>query len=234
MLTGILLAGGKSKRMGKPKAFLELHSCPLISYPLRILKLFCSEIFIVTQTPELFSSLLGCHSPVRGNLYLDSCFHRNDKQQIKILTDLYTEAGPMGGIFTGLENAANRWAIVLPCDMPYVRKELLSGLVNLSIAQSFLEAIVPSCPNKTGAETSIQPLCALYSKSCLPVFHKKIQSELVSLLTVLPELECKTIHWLELDPEDSDGISFTNINTPLDLIEAEKHPPVPQRLKAFC
>lgn len=212
MFTGIVLAGGKSKRMGSPKAFLKLHGRPLIQYPLDVLKPFCSEIFIVTQTPEIFRDF-----------------------DVKILSDTYTEAGPMGGIFTGLQNAENHWSIVLPCDMPYLRQELIQGLLKQIGAKFSLEAIVPVSLDKNSSETSVQPLCALYSKNCLPLLYRKIKAQEVSLISVLTELETCFVHWLKLDPEDNAGISFTNLNTPLDLEEAKHKPPWKViRQGAFC
>src|SRR3989344_5760096 len=105
MLSGIILAEEKIKGE-KPKALFRLGGKPLIDYSLGILKEFCEEIMIVTGNPELF-----------------------DKYEEKIIVHGQNEGRPTEGIFKGLEAAKGKWSIVLKCDMPYVRRELLEGMV---------------------------------------------------------------------------------------------------------
>lgn len=199
-LTGIVLAGGKSARMGTLKAFLNFEGKSMIHYPVSLLREVCREVFIVTQTPDLFS---GLGAEVLGDHYLDS--------------------GPMSGLFTGLEQAANEWCAVLACDTPFVREELLLGMMRRVGSVTSVEAVVPLALDKNKNKIAPQPLCALYSKNCLPVFHKNLRKGEVSLIKNLAQVETEYIHWLSLDPEDYSGISFTNLNTPLELKEARKN-----------
>lgn len=188
--------------MGQPKGFLQLHGHPLIEYPLRLLKIFCDEIFVVAQSPEPFSHL-----------------------KVKILTDIFPDGGPMGGIFTGLQSASHPWSLVLACDMPYVRKQLVEKMIEQIELNSRVEAIVPLGPDRLRGKISMQPLCALYSKKSLPLFHQKLQQGFGSLVTTMAELETRAIHWLELDEEDLAGVSFTNLNTPMEMEQAKFNPP---------
>ena len=180
--------------MGCPKMFLDFNGKPLIRYSLEALGHVCSEIMIVTQTPDLFKGV-----------------------NAKVVTDAVTQAGPMGGLFTGLECAQNHWSIAIACDMPYIRKELLNGLIAQLHSKIYKEAIVPLGPENVGREGGRQPLCALYSKNCLPVLHRLIMAGRVSLLQSLSELETQFLSWLDLDRDDREGISFLNLNTPPDL-----------------
>jgi len=190
----MILAGGQSRRMGSPKALLDFCGKALIEYPLSLLNEVCSEVFIVTKNPELYQRF-----------------------RTKILTDLYKRAGPMGGICTGLQHASNPWSIVLACDMPFVRKELLLKLLQQIKNELNLKAVIPIAPAKVGEELILQPLCALYSKNCLPFFHHRIMSNQISLFKSMRHPETKLLPWLELDPEDQDSISFININTTQEL-----------------
>lgn len=193
-LSGMVLAGGQSQRMGSPKALLDFRGKALIEYALSLLSEICSEVFIVTKNPELYQ-----------------------KFGTKILTDLYKDGGPMGGICTGLCYAANHWSFVLACDMPFVRKELLPGLLQQLKNEPQLKAVIPSAPANAGEESILQPLCALYSKNCLPFFHQRLKSGQISLFQSLRETETKIVPWSELDPEDKDAASFININTAREL-----------------
>ena len=180
--------------MGSPKALLEFRGRPLIQYPLDTLRKFCSEIFIVTQTPDLYQNLGA-----------------------QVIQDLHRGYGPMGGIHAGLKNASNPWSIVLACDMPLVREELLRGLLEKTLGRDNLLAVLPLAPS--GGELQKQPLCAAYSKSAIPFFEERIARNRISLVEHLNPPQALVVPWLELDPADRDAVSFTNLNTPQDLSE---------------
>lgn len=195
----MVLAGGQSQRMGSPKALLDFRGKALIEYALSLLSEICSEVFIVTKNPELY-----------------------EKFGTEILTDLYANGGPMGGIYTGLQHAANHWSFVLACDMPFVRKKLLLGLLKQIKNEPNLKAVIPLAPANAGEESILQPLCALYSKNCLPFFHQRLTSGKISLFQSMKETETKIVPWSELDPEDKDAASFININTARELERVRK------------
>jgi molybdopterin-guanine dinucleotide biosynthesis protein A len=105
-INGILLAGGKSRRMGMDKGKLLIHGKPLYHRPLGILRDHCKEILISTCSTE------GSY----GN-YTHLC-------------DSVPGAGPMGGILTCLEYSGAEWNLVLSYDMPFVSGELISLLLD--------------------------------------------------------------------------------------------------------
>lgn len=198
MVTGIVLAGGESRRMGKPKAFLKIGGKQLIQYPLALLNSICPEVFVVSKKPELYS-----------------------KFNVKGIQD-EVDAGPMGGIYTGLREASYPWAIVLACDMPFVTREILEGLIRQIRPQSDLQAVIPLAPEKSGKELMKQPLCALYSKQAIPTLEKKISSGQISLIESFSEPGARFMHWLSLDPKDREAISFRNLNDPKEFKSAKK------------
>lgn len=102
--TGIILAGGKSLRMGQDKGLVLLNSKPLITYAIEALKPLVSEILIVANTQ-------GYHS-----------------FGFKVYTDLKPDCGPLGGILTGLSHSQTDWNFVLSCDTPFVSTELFAHL----------------------------------------------------------------------------------------------------------
>jgi molybdopterin-guanine dinucleotide biosynthesis protein A len=95
-LTGIILAGGKSRRMGKEKGLVDFKGQPLIDYSIKVLNELCSEIIISSNSKNY------------------------DHLGFKVVPDLYPDTGPMGGIYSCLKQSANALNLVLSCDMPFV------------------------------------------------------------------------------------------------------------------
>jgi len=94
-VTGILLAGGKSSRMGKDKALIKFGNETFMSNSLKKLNKLFNEVIIVADDESKY-----------------------DIENIKIIKDIYPGMGPMGGIHTALKSAKNDWIFVIPCDMP--------------------------------------------------------------------------------------------------------------------
>lgn len=107
-MTGILLAGGQSKRMGKDKAFLEYKHRKLYEYPLSILTGLCDEILISSNDPRF--ELTG----------------------YQVIPDIFPGQGPMAGIFTCLSSARYPRSLVLGCDLPLMDPRFIQLLVSRS------------------------------------------------------------------------------------------------------
>ncbi|NLE74424.1 MAG: molybdenum cofactor guanylyltransferase [Actinobacteria bacterium] len=105
-VTGIVLAGGKSERMGRNKAFLELDGRPLIEIVLERVSAVCSEVMIVTTEPGPFAGL--------GALLVE---------------DQLSGLGVLGGLHAGLSASTHDLALVVGCDMPFLNSELLLAFV---------------------------------------------------------------------------------------------------------
>lgn len=93
-VTGVLLAGGKSRRMGQDKANLQLNGESLFERSLKLLQQFFNRIIIAGDRPDLV--LPG----------------------IPAFADIYPGSA-LGGLHTGLKKATTDWIFVAPCDMPY-------------------------------------------------------------------------------------------------------------------
>lgn len=120
-VTGIILAGGKSSRMGKDKGLLMLNGKPMIQY-------------VIDRLEEL------------GVLILIVANHDQYQQfNYPVVEDLLKEKGPLGGIYTGLQHSESEINIVLSCDTPYIPTKLLE----LLLAESTGEMItIPKFRNK--------------------------------------------------------------------------------------
>jgi molybdopterin-guanine dinucleotide biosynthesis protein A len=108
-LSGIVLAGGQSRRMGRNKALLELDGQPLIARVLGRLALLCNELIVSANTVELYADL-----PAR------------------VVPDLVPGRGALGGIHAGLTAASNERAVVVACDMPLLNLRFLRYMAVVS------------------------------------------------------------------------------------------------------
>jgi len=107
--TGILLAGGKSSRMKKNKAFLELEGKPLVERSLAVLKTVFSEVLISSNKPELYTGY-----------------------GVPIILDEVLGRGPLEGLYQGLKVATYDEVFFVACDMPFLRAELIHFLSSWS------------------------------------------------------------------------------------------------------
>jgi molybdenum cofactor guanylyltransferase len=107
-VTGIILAGGKSSRMGAEKGLQELCGKPLIQYAIEALSDLCKTI-IISSSSDAYQSL-----------------------GYKVVADIIPGIGPMGGIYSTLQKSNTQQNLVLSCDLPFVSAELLSYILQNS------------------------------------------------------------------------------------------------------
>ena len=104
--TGIILAGGKSSRMGTDKGLMEFNGKKLIEYPLNLLSLFCNEMIISSN---------------------NEAYHQFG---YTVIADEIEDSGPAAGLAAALKASSNEWNLVLSCDVPFVNKESIQYLIS--------------------------------------------------------------------------------------------------------
>jgi molybdopterin-guanine dinucleotide biosynthesis protein A len=117
-VTGIVLAGGRSARLGTDKALLRVGDGTLLERAVSALRPLCRKIIVVSDPRSPVPDVEGC----------------------TMATDEEPGLGPLGGLATGLALSGDDWHLALACDLPLVRPELLELLVAES---SGVEAVVP-------------------------------------------------------------------------------------------
>jgi molybdenum cofactor guanylyltransferase len=105
--TGIILAGGRSSRMGEEKALLEAGGQTLIEHAIKTLTPLCTEIVLSTNSPDLFRA-----------------FH------LATVKDLTPDLGPLAGIASALGTSETDVNIVIAVDMPGIETDFLSYLLD--------------------------------------------------------------------------------------------------------
>ena len=105
-MTGIILAGGKSRRMGENKAFIDTGGVPLFERVYRIFREIFPEIIIVANDANLF-----------------------ERYEARLQKDIVLNKGPLGGLYTGLFCSPSYHAFCTACDMPLLNPRLIKYMV---------------------------------------------------------------------------------------------------------
>ena len=106
---GVLLAGGKSRRMGVDKRFLRLDGETLLSRALSVFERLFDEVLIVVAGP-LPESVGGRH---------------------RVVTDLVPNCASLGGLYTGLSLSESPRIFAAACDMPFLNPDLIAYLISV-------------------------------------------------------------------------------------------------------
>lgn len=135
--SAIILAGGKSTRMGFDKQLLRLRERSLIEGLIRRLGGSFDETIVVTNRPELYIGLAD-----------------------KITGDIIPDMGPLSGIHAGLSAASSEYSFVIACDMPQLNTKYIDYMMELLNKNESM-----ACITKFG--DWIEPFNAFYSKALI-------------------------------------------------------------------
>lgn len=149
-ITAIILAGGKSSRMGQDKALLPVDGVPLLQKVCKVAIALCDRVYVVTPWQERYLHLLpdGCE------------FIR--EQRVGSNNQLPTTNCPLIGFAQGLIHVETEWVLLLACDLPCLRLEVLQNWAR-ELVEIPKEAIALLPRHPKGWE----PLCGFYRRSCL-------------------------------------------------------------------
>lgn len=196
--SAIILAGGISSRFGQDKGLLLLANKPLIRHVLDAINSIVDEKIVV----------VGAKAQIEDYMKIfDS--------DVKLVSDDAHVRSPLLGALTGLRQARGKYAILLPCDTPFISHEVVSLLFELCVNRN---AAIPRWPNGY-----IEPLQAVYRvKPALEAANKAFCAGGLDMRSMISELRgVRYISTLVLQQLDSELRTFFNVNTPLDLKRAE-------------
>jgi len=190
-VTGILLAGGKSRRMGIDKKSLSVGTHTLFERSLDTLRSVFPVVHVVIaqDSPPL---------QVSGD----------------VLRDLLPGCGSLGGILTGLVHSSTPHIFVAACDMPFLNPLVIQFLVD---RRAGMDAVVVR--TETGFQTTHAVYgkgCIPIIQGMLERGELRIQE-----LVAHPLLQVGFVDRRELEEVDPFGLSFMNVNTPSDLKMAQ-------------
>lgn len=191
-ISGVVLAGGQSRRMGKDKRNLEWGGTKFLDKVCLTLGELFDEIILVTAIEDYPCG----HLPVR------------------LVTDAIPHKGSLGGLFTGIKEASHSSVFVVACDMPFLNHLVITRLCALPDNDVVMAKL------STGYQplhARYSKRCSLIMEKMIQDgnlrIHSLIQDSTLSVQIVEESL---------FDDIDPHGYSFLNINTPSDYEFARK------------
>lgn len=166
--TAIILAGGRSSRMGSDKALLELGGLTVLERLIRELETVASRIVIAGGTKAVYE--------------------RFGKE---VVTDRYPGAGPLAGLHAGLESSTTRWNLAVACDTPFANRGLFRALLERAEAAEETAARVDRASDLAAGASGgfapteailartperAHPLLAAYRRSVLPGLEARLRA----------------------------------------------------------
>jgi molybdopterin-guanine dinucleotide biosynthesis protein A len=190
LITAIVLAGGKSSRMGQDKALLPVQGMPLLQRVCNIAAGCADRVCIVTPWPESYQ-----------HLTLPRCQFIKEVPLSGETGNEFVSHGPLVGFAQGLAQVKTDWVLLLACDLPKLQLEALQTWV-AELPSVGEDAIAALAHHTKGWE----PLCGFYRRRCLPQlldfinqggrsFQQWLQQHPVQVLSVPAEemlLNCNT------------------------------------------
>lgn len=192
-MTSIVLAGGRSLRLGRNKSLETIGGKSLIRWVIDRVAVLSTEIIISTAHGEEIPG----SSDVR----------------VKTVADVYPGRGPLAGIHSGLIASSNSRAIVVSCDTPFLSVSLLEYMTKIC---SEFDVVVPRIEMKT------EPLCAVYSKNCLAPIQELLERNELQIIKLFCMVKVKYVDEYKIKSLDPDHLSFFNINSQADLDRARR------------
>ena len=190
-MLGAVLSGGQNRRIPLTKGFIKFRGSTVIESNVKLLEKILGRVVISANAPEDYFHL---GVPVIGDIvkkpFGEDVINR--------------PLGPMAGILSVLVCTGEEEIFVTACDMPFIKPELISYIIGNKKSG---EAAVPVFNGRP------EPLLAVYSKRAIKTMEGMINSNRLSLMDMLNELDVRYIGEEDVRRIDPDGESFVNINT---------------------
>ncbi len=191
-VTGVILAGGRSRRLGQDKAILPWpepdSATTLLAHVHTVLAAVCAEVLIVGS--------------------------RDDLTGYRVVPDIAPVRSSLTGLASGLQAANTPLVLAVACDMPFLNAGLLRALI--AAASADWDAAAPLIRRQP------ETLHTVYRKRCLPVALDMLQAGDYKLGRLLQKLRVHTMPESQVRGFDPELASLENINTPEDLAAARQ------------
>jgi molybdenum cofactor guanylyltransferase len=191
-VSGFVLAGGASRRMGRPKQSLMLCGETMLGRQYRLLSGACGSV-----------AILG--------------FRENPaNRDFPAFEDMIPGRGPLGGIYTGLWVTRTEYNLFLGCDLPFMKAEFLRFLCRRGV-ETGADVTVPIC-----GQVDYEPLCAVYRRRVRGIIRGTLLRGENKTTAFFSGVRCEFIGLQEMARAGFGRWIFTNMNTPSDYEAARK------------
>lgn len=191
-VTGLVLAGGASRRMGEDKAGLLLAGETMIQRQIRLLRSVCSTVAVLGP-PEIFSSL-----------------------DVPALRDELPGLGPLGALYTGLKWTRTDFNLFIGCDLPFMVARFLRYLCQRAL-DNRADVTVPESRDRR-----LQTLCAVYRRRAWRVIRTSLEGGEKKVSKIYSRVRCLRIDWPEIVRAGFSARIFDNMNTREDYEAAKR------------
>ena len=227
----IILSGGMSRRMGEDKGSMIIQGKPMILHILERLNGKINDAVIVLNNQERINSyneLLNAYVPVK--------IEENFTYSLEFIEDEVKDKGPVAGIMTGLKNIKTDYALVLPCDSPFISEDNIKTMFDLLESSENTDAVIPYHTKankdrlknkrefnfKSSSEMSrdmkienSEPLHSIYKKDNLDIISKLLEDDNLYVKSFIKNLKC--VNFVEVDNEVLFEDDFKNFNRKEDI-----------------
>ncbi|HJX13605.1 MAG TPA: molybdenum cofactor guanylyltransferase [Dehalococcoidales bacterium] len=193
-ISTIILAGGKSLRLGHDKVLEKVGNKSLLEQVISRVDPLSKFIIIVTSKERTFPQVA-----------------RHPK--VKIVSDIFPGQGSLGGIYTGLKESGSFYNLVVAADMPFLNEGLLRYMIEVSDGFDFTLPKIKSW---------FEPLHAIYSRNCIDAIESIFKQNKKAIIELFKYVKVRYIAAEEVERFDPRHLSFFNINTREDLELARK------------
>ncbi|MEI7884553.1 MAG: molybdenum cofactor guanylyltransferase [Clostridia bacterium] len=190
-VNGILLAGGKSKRMGQDKLSMPLANKPLIEHAIERIRPHVAKLYVICNDVPKYK-------------YLASTY------QVELIKDIFPGSGPLGGIYTGLDYSDLLCNFVAAADMPFMDWQPVELLLQ---HVSDCDGVVPL--DELGF---YEPLFAIYQKSCLTAIKSQLDTGDYKISRFYPQVKICFLQDVHFRHNDK---IFFNVNTQADYLQLQ-------------
>ena len=200
MKGGLILAGGKSTRFGSNKALVRLGETPLIAHVVDIALHVADEVVVAIGK----ESSTGVYRKVLP-------------KSVTVVKDRLRAKSPLVGILTGFQVMKSGYSVVLSCDTPFVKDDVLKLLFKRAVHS---DAAVPRWANG-----DIEPLQSVYKvKSVIPAARLALHRQEFRVVDMIKRLSRVTyVPVRDIKRLDSDLMTLFNVNTHSSLRRAARH-----------
>ena len=192
-ISGVVLAGGKSKRMGMDKRHLTVHGEPLLDRVTSVLIELFPEVLLVLAEKDI----------------------EQTDERIRIVTDLIPGCAAVGGLYTGLYHSRYPRVFVVACDMPFINPAVIELFLQKIDATDIVMAQLVTGLQPLHGLYSKQCLPVL--KEMIDARDLRLQN-----VADKPGLTVHRVPETEIKRLDLQLLSFLNVNSPADLERANK------------
>ena len=191
-ISGFVLAGGESRRMGLPKQGLVLNGETMLERQIHLLQGVCRNVSVVGPPVELAPS------------------------ELPFIPDLLQGRGPLGGIHAALSASRAEFNLIVACDLPSLQTRFLQHLARVAL-RAGADVTIPE--DKT---RRLLPVCAVYRKRTLGMIRGRLAQDLNKADGYFRNARLHVVTWREILRAGFSAHIFDNINRPEEFEAARR------------